>query len=259
MSSLNLRKLPSLSSPQGNSRLLDPTDTINESPKPGKLISKILAPALKLWLRSQLDAIDNLQLTLTGGNRQILSGSIPAVVISASHAIYQGIHLSQIFLEGRGIRFNIGEAIEGQPLHLIDPVPIDAKLNLSQADLNASLQSALFKNAVQEFLGSWLQSQTQSWDNVQIDLGKDRLTLRGVCRLANEPENRPLRSALLEMGIEIRHRHELYLVNPELQIEGKATIKLDDFSWDLGSEVMISELTLIPDRLTFQGQFLVTP
>lgn len=259
MSSLNLRKLPSLSSPQGNSRPLDPTDTINESPKQRKLISKMLAPALKLWLRSQLDAIENLELTLTGGNRQILSGSIPGVLISASHAIYQGIHLSEICLQGRGIRFNISETIKGQPLHLIDPVAIDAQLHLSQEDLNASLKAPLFRNAVQEFLLSWLQSQTKSWDNVQIDLGKDRLTVTGVCRRVKEPEHRSPRSALLQMEIEIRQGHQLYLVNPQLQIEGEPTIDLDTFSWDLGSEVMISELTLNPGLLMFQGQFLVTP
>jgi hypothetical protein len=219
--SYSLRKLPS--SPVASSIASDPlapTDAIQESPKQRKLISKILAPALKLWLRSQLDAIENLQLSITGGNRQILSGSIPAVVISASHAIYQGIHLSQIFLEGRGIRFNIGEVIKGHPLHLIDPVPIDAQLNLSQGDLNASLKAPLFRNAVQDFLLSWLQSQTQSWENLQIDLGKDELTVSGVCRRVKEPENRSPRSALLQMGIEIRHGHQLYLVNPQLQIEG---------------------------------------
>lgn len=236
------------------------TDATNGiAPKQGQLISKILSPALKFWLRAQLDSIENLQLTLTGGNRQILSGSIPSVLISASHAIYQGIHLSQIFLEGRGIRFNIREAIDGQPLHLIDPVPIDIQLQLNQADLNASLTASLFANAVQDFLGSWLQSQANSWDKLQIELGKNRLTVTGVCQIVNQTENAISRSAVIQMGLEIINGHQIYLVNPQLQLGGEAPIQLDNFVWDLGSEVMIKQLTLMTDRLVFQGKIMVTP
>ena len=223
------------------------------------LIGKILRPALKLWLRSQLDSIENLQLTLAGGNRQILSGSIPRVSISASHAIYQGIHLSQISLEGRGIRFNIRDVLKGKPLHLIDPVPIDAKLQLSEADLNASLTAPLFVQALQEFLGSWLQSDADSWDRLRINLDTNRLILTGLCRLVNEPANKTPRSAVLQMGLEIRNGHQLFLFNPQLQLDGEATICLEDFTWDLGSEVMISSLTLMPGQLLGQGQITVTP
>lgn len=262
-SGLNLRKLPCLPYPQSDSvtiaRSLAPTDAINGvSPKQGQLITRILGPALSLWLRSQLDSIENLQITLTGGNRQILSGSIPSVLISASHAIYQGIHLSEISLQGLGIRFNISEVIKGKPLYLIDPVPIDAKLNLSQANVNASLKAPLFVQAVQEFLDSWLHPVTNSWDNLQIHLGQDRLTVTGVCQLVKQTENTSPRSAVLQMGIEIRNGHQLYLLNPQLQIEGEDTNHLDNFSWDLGSEVIISELTLIPGQLTCQGQIRVT-
>lgn len=271
-SGLNFRKIDSLSSLQPDPQqdaiaedrppedLQEYTDGMNGvAPKQGHLISKILAPALKLWLRSQLDSIENLQLTLGGGNRQILSGSIPTVSISASHAIYQGIHLSQISLQGRGIRFNIRDVLKGKPLHPIDPVLIDAQLQLSQADLDASLTAPLFVQAVQEFLGSWLQSHADSWNHLRINLGCDRLIVTGDRRLVDEPANATARSVEIEMGLEIRNGHQLYLVNPQLQVDGEAIAHLEDFSWDLGSQVIISQFTLMPGQLTCQGQITLTP
>lgn len=236
------------------------------SPKSGKLISRILAPALKFWLRAQLDAIDNLQLTLKGGNRQILSGSIPGVFISASHAIYQGIHFSQICLEGTGIRFNIKELLQGQPLHLLAPVLINARLQLTQGDIDASLASPLFYQAIQEFLESWLNSVVNSWENLHINLGKDQLILTGLCQSAispldspEEPEILGKKFVILQTGLTIKNGHQINLVNPQLHIAEKEIIYLENFAWDLGSEVIISELTLLPGQLICQGQILVTP
>jgi hypothetical protein len=232
---------------------------IEVAPKSGKLVSKILTPALKFWLSLQLDSIENLQLTLTGGNRQILSGSIPGVLISASHAMYQGIHLSQIFLEGTGIRFNIGEVLQGQPLHLIDPVPVNAQLQLTQGDIDASLKSLLFNQGIQEFLEAWLHSVATAWEQLQINLDQDRLTLTGLCQPAIAPETEGKKSAVLQTGLEIRNGHQLYLVNPQLQIAGQEIIDLENFSWDFGSEVMIAGLKLLPGQLICQGQIMVTP
>lgn len=252
-----------LSLPKSASTLDAPKEV---SPKSGKLISKILAPALKFWLRSQLDAVENLQLTLTGGNRQILSGSIPGVFISASHAIYQGIHFSQICLEGTGIRFNIKELLQGQPLHLIAPVPIHAQLKLTQGDIDASLASPLFYQAIQEFLESWLHSVVNSWENLQINLGQDQLILTGLCQSAISPLASPekaeiigKKSAILQTGLAIKNGHQLNLVNPQLHLADQEIISLENFAWDFGSEVMISELILQPGQLICQGQILVTP
>lgn len=44
-----------------------------------RLIARALTPAIKVWLRSQLDSIDNLQLDIDSSNREFLSGAIPKV------------------------------------------------------------------------------------------------------------------------------------------------------------------------------------
>jgi len=71
-----------------------------------------------------------------GSDRQILHGTIPRVSILARHAVYQGLHLTQIQLVGEGIRTNLGQVL-GQPLRLLEPVPV-AELLLHESALNAS-------------------------------------------------------------------------------------------------------------------------
>ncbi|MEL6163726.1 MAG: LmeA family phospholipid-binding protein, partial [Cyanobacteria bacterium J06628_3] len=63
-----------------------------------KLVTNILAEAIKLWLRTQVSHIEQLQLDIQARNRQILSGYIPSVSIVAEKAVYQGLHLSKIDL-----------------------------------------------------------------------------------------------------------------------------------------------------------------
>jgi hypothetical protein len=82
-------------------------------PKKSTIISTVLSPALRLWLRSQVEQLEALQFNIIGGDRQILTGHIPGVSIAASGVVYQGLHLSKIQLEGTDIRVNLGQVIKG--------------------------------------------------------------------------------------------------------------------------------------------------
>jgi hypothetical protein len=115
--------------------------------------------------------VDDLQFQLQGGDRQILTGHIPGISIQASNAIYQGLHLSRIGLEGSNIRVNLGQVIKGQPLRLLEPVPVTGELLLKEGDLQASLRSTLLSNALSELLGTLL-----AWDqtNSNIDDLRDK-------------------------------------------------------------------------------------
>ena len=61
------------------------------------MISKILSPALKLWLRTQVEQIENLEVKISSGNRQIVKGYIPSVFIASDCAVYQGLHFHRSF------------------------------------------------------------------------------------------------------------------------------------------------------------------
>ena len=62
------------------------------------IVSKLLAKAIKLWLKSQVSAIQDLEIAILSENKQILQGNISQVLIKATHAVYQDLHLSLIHI-----------------------------------------------------------------------------------------------------------------------------------------------------------------
>lgn len=236
--------------------------------KKSRIISTILSPALRLWLRSQVERVEALEFNITGGDRQILQGNIPAISIAASSAVYQGLHLSKIQLEGTGIRINLGQVIKGKPLRLLSPIPVMGQLRLSESDFQSSLQSPLLSTALTEFLTSLLISDQQtsinnnltdkqlsfSWQTMAINLGQ--LTLTGIMTkgpFAPTP-------IIICAGLQLASPHQLRL-NP-FQIQMSPDLEpqnLDGFEVDLGADVELQELSLTPGQLICRGRLTVLP
>ncbi len=243
---------------------IETPDTV-KSPK-SRMISKVLSPAVQLWLRSQVEQVETLQFKITGGDRQILSGHIPTVSVTASRAVYQGLHLSQVQLEGTGIRVNLGQVIKGKPLRLLEPVPVAGQLVLFTSDLLASLQAPLLSTAVTDFLSTLLQSnginpsidslkeQEISWQHIDIEEGQ--LTLLGTITDAALHKT----PVVIRAGLHLATPQTLRL-NP-LQIQLSQTVPplvLDGFEVDLGSEVNLEELALTSGQLLCRGRLTVLP
>ena len=76
------------------------------------MISKLLSTAVKLYLRSQLRGVEELQVNIIGKNKQILQGYIPQVLLNCNRAIYQGLHLREVELNGSNIAFNLPEVMK---------------------------------------------------------------------------------------------------------------------------------------------------
>lgn len=194
--------------------------------KGSRMISTVVSPAVQLWLRSQVEAVETLQFKLMGRDRQILRGHIPTVSIAADGAIYQGLHLSQIQLEGVNIRFNLTQVFKGKPLRLLDPVPVTGQLVLRERDLQASLGAPLLSNALTELLNTFINSYNQpdqypslneshlNWQQITID--GQQLTLKGTvisCPVEsshygdNKPEGRRQRGEGKEDGDKVKENH----------------------------------------------------
>jgi hypothetical protein len=60
-----------------------------------RIITNVLTTALKLWLKSQVSQVSQLEVEIKASDRQILSGRIPWVSIIASHAVYQGLNIHE--------------------------------------------------------------------------------------------------------------------------------------------------------------------
>jgi hypothetical protein len=245
----------------------------NSAPaKQSRIISSVLSPAIRLWLRSQVEKVDQLELQVEGGDRQLLTGQIPQISVAAQGVIYQGLHLNQIHLTGSGIRVNLGQVIKGKPLRLLETVPVWGELLLREAELNASLQSPLLANAVTEFVVSLLRSsdatgltengeeQSLNLQNLKISIGADQLTLSAnLISVSGETT-----LLIIRTGLQLVSGRELQLIHPQWlpHLQAKRGLFLTDlhgFPIDLGSEVDIQTLTLEPAQLFCQGKINVIP
>lgn len=219
--------------------------------KTSRIISTVLSPAIRLWLRSQVERVEALEFKITGGDRQILTGNIPNISIAASQAVYQGLHLSQIQLEATQIRVNLGQVIKGKSLRLLEPVPVTGQITLSETDLQASLESQLLSTALREFLGTLLISPNLdfSWQKITINPGL--LTLSGTLQAT------PI---TIIAGLQLASPHELLLDPFQIQMPPPfESQNLDGFQVDLGSEVDLQEITLTSGMLLCRGCLKVLP
>ncbi len=231
------------------------------------MISKVVASAIQLWLRSQVEQVKDLQVTVEGGDRQILAGRICQVCVAAEKAVYQGLHLSYIGLVGQNIQINLGQVLRGQPLRLLAAVPIQAELLLQTVDLNASLQAPLLATAVGEFLLSLLQatdfgsieSAVQSVWLQQIAIDPGLLILQAQLALIDGSSI----CLCLRTGLQLVSTHELRLDHPQwLSSHRQQELPLNnlqDFKLDLGPDISLQELRLEAGQLTCRGHLKVLP
>jgi hypothetical protein len=240
--------------------------------KQSRIISHVLSPAIRLWLRAQLEHVEDLQFTIEAGDRQLLSGAIPRVVVAASKAVYQGLHLSCANLVAEKIQINLGQILRGHSLQLQAAFPIRGNVRLDEADLNTSLRSPLLAGGIRDFLLILLQeglegvsaplpdAATLHLENTQIQLHTDRLILATTLL----EENAPPRTIVLETGFRLEQGNLLRLSRPQrlphLQSqEGIPLNDLDGYTFDLGSEVCLEEMKLEAGRVVCRGQVWVTP
>ncbi len=239
---------------------------------PSRIISTVLSPAIRFWLRSQLEHVDDLHLDIEAGDRQLLGGRINRVSVSARNAIYRGLHLSQVSLVGEQIRTNFAQVLRGKPLRLLEAFPIAGDLLLHEADLNHSLRAPLLANAVIEFLLTLLRSSDATGDELthapdeiclqdpQIVLGDGHVTL--IATLV--PQSSEPTAVVIRTGLRLSMGNQLHLDRPQWLPHAKARQglplrDLDGFAFDLGSDVSIQKLALEPGQLFCQGQITVIP
>ncbi len=239
-------------------------------PRASRLISAVLSPAVRLWLRSQVEQAVTLQVKIEGSDRQILSGYIPLVLVVAQQVIYQGLHLTHIHLTGTKIQINLGQVLRGKPLTLSEPVTVSGDLSLKEPDLNASLQAPLLSKALAEFLMKFLQSGQEALplptdrpvdlQDAHIAIDPDQLTLSATLA-ADNGQTLPL---TIRTGLSLSSPQILRLDHPQWLAHRQSTrgLMLKDlhgFEVDLGSEVNLESLTLMQGEMLCQGSIRVLP
>ncbi|MGC9504465.1 LmeA family phospholipid-binding protein [Baaleninema sp.] len=213
--------------------------------KPSKSsVGNAIAAALRLWLRSQVETVDRLEIDLNGRNRDILSGYVPQVSISARRAVYQGLHLSHIDLCGDRIRVNLWQILKGKPLRLLEPVPVSVRLHLRDRDLTRSLASPLLQTPVQELFQSVLP------DAVDFSTAEVRFDRSSLILSASTPQ-----PFTLTTEIRVAENNQLQFLTPQLE-----TDSLQDFptiTVPFDSQVQLDELALDRGKLSISGRLTV--
>jgi hypothetical protein len=223
------------------------------------IVGSVLSPACRVWLRSQVSHINDLQVDIAGSNRQILSGTIPRVAVVAIGAIYQGLSLGSIDLVAENIQINLPQVLKGQPLGLLESIAVTAQVKFSEDDLQASLAAPLLSQAITDLFTQILGTNQQqpNWfvDWTQVQIAPQTLILQG--NLATAGQTAPIK---ISMGIAIVDGQILQLdplqINCSLDLPGS---HISSHQIDLGDDVKITQLQLLTGELFCQGQIQVNP
>lgn len=226
------------------------------------MISKLLSTAVQLYLRSQVRRVENLQVKVVGQNKQIFQGCIPQVFFSCAHAVYQGLHLSQVRLNGSDIAFNLPEVVKRKPLRLLEPVLVRVQLSLDAADLQASLDSPLLQSGLEDLWQKILSAQTNSvaaqldcliikWSRIAI--ANQQLHLFGI----HQSTFGEVKEVCLSTGIKLANDRTLCLYS--LKIIGVSlTDELQpELKIDLGTEVAIDKLIIASEQIICSGKIKI--
>ncbi|WP_373547588.1 DUF2993 domain-containing protein [Chamaesiphon sp.] len=222
------------------------------------IVGSVLAPACRVWLRSQVSQVDSLQVDIQGGSRQILGGTIPRVAVVAVGAIYQGLSLGSIDLVANNIRINLPQVVKGQPLRLLEPIAVMVEVEFRETDLQASLAAPLLSQAITDLLTQILATSHQNqwlidWDRVRI--APHTLILQG--NLTLDGQTVPIE---ISMGIAVLDGHILDLdpltITCSIDLPGS---KINSYQIDLGNDVNITQLQLTTGKLRCQGRIQVNP
>ena len=223
-----------------------------------RIITKVLNSAIKLWLRTQINQVSDLDVQIKASDRQLLSGCIPGVSISASKAVYRGIHITEIELYAEKIQLNVSSILKGQPLKLLAIVPVVGKLIVEEQDLNNSLSSPLLLTAINDLLitllpQSELNSKSLTWRKIAFD--NQLLILHGITTSDTQ-------ETFFNIHLDLKLLNGQELQFTQVEIKGDQGVILERYAPDiinLGTDVDIKEISLIPGQLTCYGCININP
>lgn len=231
------------------------------------IISKVLSPAIRVWLRSQLEEIKYLDFAIEGTDRQIWRGVIPTIHLEAKGAVYRGLHLSLAQLKTGEIKFSFGKVLKGNGWHLDHAIQVGGNIQVTISDLLVSVQSPLFRGAIADLLRKFLPGEIFNTLPSPLDIHDLHLAINNDLATGKDP--------VLQLTGKIRNSDQqlipfslqtkLTLVSPqELLLKGltwsMAEIQhMDDLKIFLGSDVYVNNLIVDATQLAIEGGFQVNP
>ncbi|WP_287128522.1 DUF2993 domain-containing protein [Candidatus Cyanaurora vandensis] len=233
---------------------------LGSAPATAQIFNNLLSPVLEIWVRSQVQQVEDLRVTVRGPDREIANGRIQGITFNGRNVLYKGISASQVNLSGTNIALNTAGALRGEGLKLLQPVRTDLSLRLTQQDVNAYLDSPGFQEQIRDLsvplpatLGGTGQSVPLEIRQPDARLEPGRFVLMATLRV-NQGE--PTRTQLTT-GIELVSPRQLRLVNPRLLSSGEQVSipALAGLTINLGSEMEARRIEIQSGLLFLEGSF----
>jgi len=98
-------------------------------------ILDLVSYGLQLWLRSQCEQLDHLQLDLEGTAAQLLRGRLAAARLHGRGIVWRLLRLSRATITCQDVRLDLRQLGPHQPLGLSTPLVVAMELWFSSADL----------------------------------------------------------------------------------------------------------------------------
>ncbi|ESA35832.1 hypothetical protein N836_09905 [Leptolyngbya sp. Heron Island J] len=239
-----------------------------------RLISRVLPVAVKFWLQTQLDEIGELKFEIQATDRQVLSGHIPGIALSAQQAVYQGVQITDVTVHASDININIGQVLRGKPLRLKQPFPIAGHVAFDGDALEASSTESILAAGLLDFWQTLLAKAAVAAE-VATHYGSEVAVLKDptlsqyqskIQTLGTDLGLHLVRNGQSEVGlrgaIAVDQGHILRLVTAEWCLasgESVPSAALSNFCWNLGEQTDLQSLQVQDDQLTCQCKIMVQP
>ncbi|WP_259731186.1 MULTISPECIES: LmeA family phospholipid-binding protein [Synechococcales] len=131
----------------------EPADTsIHQGSGP---LLQLIAAGLQVWIRSQCEAVESLELQLHGTAIQLLRGRLEGITLMARRVVYQELQIELVQLRSDPLQLRLGQVLKGEPIRLDHPFLVRGQVAFTAAGLSGSLVRPRWQ-LLADFLGEQL-------------------------------------------------------------------------------------------------------
>ena len=200
---------------------------------------KVLAGALRLWIRSQCDSLGSLELELIGSSWSLLRGRLDGVSLKARDACFQGLPLQRVDLSSGPIGVDMKLLNPGQMLALQQPFQVEGEVSFNGRQLNSALLAEPWR-----WLGDWMAEQLMGLSPLgALRIDADLIELQVAVAAHQDPACRRFR---------LHAEQGTVCFRPETEDEPRILLPMD-------SAIRIERAQLGGGQLTLKGHAIVTP
>ena len=234
---------------------------IGTVPATAQFVSALINPLVANWIKSEVDSVDNLDVKISGADNELLGGRIARAEVSGDNLVYEDFYFSRVELSGQDIRLTVEEALNGGSLSLVEPIPVDAFMRLTEEDLNRAIHAPLIQS---QFSETDVEAPFSNGEPVAFQLSEPEVSILDgrlkIDALMNV-DGASVPVALIT-GLLPQNGTQLQLVNPVwLGDDGSQTpiAGLDGVAIELGPDVAIDSLQLVAGELIYNGTVTIQP